>query len=269
MTEKPKILVVGDSRENAEQALSATDQSHEMIVVQSPMRALALLTRERFDGVFVTANYFKEAFEIGKLLQNEQILEGMPDGVAMLESDNTIIWGNCRMREWSGRDSVAGMNFYAALGSPEILGPDFCPFHTALATGQGTNSTLRSQDSRYFQVQAAPVRELDGPARHLIITVRDVTHEVQQQQKLAAIHQAGMELADLTPEEVFHMPIRDRIELLKSNIIHFTKDLLHFEVAEIRLLDRKTNRLEPLLAVAMDPDAAIRDPVCPCRRATA
>ena len=27
------------------------------------------------------------------------------------------------------------------------------------------------------------------------------------------------------------MPIRDRIELLKSNIIHFTKDLLHFEVA--------------------------------------
>ena len=148
------------------------------------------------------------------------------------------------MRPWAARKS---------------LGPDFCPFHTALATGQGTSSTLRSQDNRYFQVQAAPVRELEGPARHLIITVRDVTHEVQQQQKLAAIHQAGMELADLTPEEVFHMPIRDRIELLKSNIIHFTKDLLHFEVAEIRLLDRKTNRLEPLLAVAMDPDAAMRD----------
>ncbi len=257
--EKPKILLVGDSREKAEQMLSAARQSHEVVVVHNPMRALALLTRQQFDGVFVTAHYFQQAFEIGKLLQNEQILEGMPDGVALLESDNSIIWGNARMREWSGRASVAGVNFYAALGSPEILGPDFCPFHTALATGQGTSSTLRSQDNRYFQVQAAPVRELEGPARHLIITVRDVTHEVQQQQKLAAIHQAGMELADLTPDEVFQMPIRDRIELLKSNIIHFTKDLLHFEVAEIRLLDRKTNRLEPLLAVAMDPDAAMRD----------
>jgi PAS domain-containing protein len=156
----------------AEQMLSAAANSHDVVTVQNPIRALALLTRERFDGVFVTARYFQEAFEIGKLLQNEQILEGMPDGVAMLESDNTIIWGNCRMREWSGRDSVAGMNFYAALGSPEILGPDFCPFHTALATGQGTSSTLRSQDNRYFQVQAAPVRETEGPARHLIITVR-------------------------------------------------------------------------------------------------
>ena len=268
LLEKPKILLVGDSRENVEQTLCATSDSHEVVVVQNPMRALALLTRERFDGVFVTAQYFREAFEIGKLLQNEQILEGMPDGVALLESDNTIVWGNGRMCEWSGRDSVVGVNFYAALGSPEILGPDFCPFHTALATGQGTSSTLRSQDNRYFQVQAAPVRELEGPARHLIITVRDVTHEVQQQQKLAAIHQAGMELADLTPEEVFHMPIRDRIELLKSNIIHFTKDLLHFEVAEIRLLDRKTNRLEPLLAVAMDPDAAMRD-LTLCPKATA
>ena len=65
------------------------------------------------------------------------------------------------------------------------------------------------------------------------------------------------------------MPVKDRIELLKSNIIHFTKDLLHFEVAEIRLLDRKTNRLEPLLAVNMD--AAGRPAACftPCRRTTA
>ena len=97
-----------------------------------------------------------------------------------------------------------------------------------------------------------------GPPRHLIVTVRDVTNEVQQQQKLAAIHQAGMELADLTPEELFQMPVKDRIDLLKSNIVHFTKDLLNFEVVEIRLLDQKTNRLEPLLALGMAPEAAER-----------
>jgi CheY-like chemotaxis protein len=186
------------------------------------------------------------------------IVEGMPDGVALLESDNTILWANSRLCEWSGRESLAGVKFYAALGTPEILGPDFCPFHTALATGQATSSTLRGQDGQFFQVHAAPVEKREGAPRRLVITVRNVTHEVQQQQKLAAIHQAGMELADLVPEEVFHMPVKDRIELLKSNIIHFTKDLLHFEVAEIRLLDQKTNRLEPLLSVNMDPDAAHR-----------
>ena len=69
-------------------------------------------------------------------------------------------------------------------------------------------------------------RETGSPPQHLIVTIRDVTSEVLQQQKLAAIHQAGMELADLTPDELAHMTIEERIELLKSNILHFTKDLL-------------------------------------------
>ncbi len=35
------------------------------------------------------------------------------------------------------------------------------------------------------------------------------------------------------------MSVEERIELLKSNILHYTKDLLHFDVVEIRLLDRQ------------------------------
>ena len=88
--------------------------------------------------------------------------------------------------------------------------------------------------------------------------MRDVTKEMLQQQKLAAIHQAGMELADLTPDELAHMTVEERIELLKSNILHFTKDLLQFDVVEIRLLDQQTGKLEPLLAVGMEPAAAER-----------
>ena len=49
----------------------------------------------------------------------------MPDGVVLLDGDNTVIWGNGRLREWTGRDTIVGMNFYSVLGSPEILGPDF------------------------------------------------------------------------------------------------------------------------------------------------
>jgi two-component system, sensor histidine kinase SagS len=192
-------------------------------------------------------------------IPNEQILEGMPDGVALLDSDNSIIWSNGRLGEWFQCNHVVGANFYTVLGSPELLGPDFCPFHSALATGQPTSSTLRSGDSRYYHVHAAPVRESAGPPRHLIVSVRDVSNEIHQQQKMAAIHQAGMELADLSPAEIAHMAVGDRIELLKSNILHYTHDLLRFDVVEIRLLDPKTNRLEPLLSMGMDSDAAARE----------
>ena len=96
-------------------------------MVQNPMRALALLTREKFAGVYVTAKFFREAFEIGKLLQNEQILEGMPDGVVLLEGDNTILWGNGRFRQWSGRESRAGGEFLHRPGQPRDPGPRFLP----------------------------------------------------------------------------------------------------------------------------------------------
>jgi CheY-like chemotaxis protein len=259
LTTKPKILLICDCRENVEHLLANLANTHEVLAVQDPRRALVYLRRENIDGVYVAGEYLNQALEIGKLLQNDQILEGMPDGVMLLDSDNTIIWSNNRLKEWAQRDTVVGENFYSVLGSPEILGPDFCPFHTALATGQATGSTLRSGENRYYHMHAVPLIEAAGPAKHLIVTIREVTHEIHQQQKLAAIHQAGMELADLTPDELFQMAVADRVELLKSNILHFTRDLLHFDVVEIRLLDLKTNRLEPLLAVGMDPEAAARE----------
>lgn len=259
MTTKPKILLICDSRENAEHLLAEVAETHEILVVQNPIKALTHLSREKFDGVYVAAEYLQQAFDIGRLLQNNQILEGMPDGVMLLDTDNSIVWSNSRLNEWTHQDNVVGENFYSVLGSPEILGPDFCPFHTALATGQATGSTLRSGENRYYHVHAAPLMDGKAPAHHLIVTIREVTHEIHQQQKLAAIHQAGMELADLTPDELFQMAVKDRVELLKSNILHFTRDLLHFDVVEIRLFDPKTNRLEPLLAFGMDPEAASRE----------
>lgn len=258
MTAKPKILLVCDPRENAEQLLAQVADSHEAVVAANPLRALGQLAQEQFAGVYISSGYLQETLKIGQLLQNEQILEGMPDGVVLLDGDNSILWSNGRLGEWFNREHLVGAKFYSVLGSPEILGPDFCPFHTALATGQATSSTLRSGDNRYYHVHAAPVREIGAPPRHLIVTVRDVTNEVHQQQKMAAIHQAGMELADLAPTEISHMAVGDRIELLKSNILHFTRDLLRFDVVEIRLLDQKTGRLDPLLSLGMDPEAATR-----------
>ena len=251
MTTTPRILLVCESREKAFRLLARAAEGEGVVVETNPLRALAHLTRERFAGVYLSSEYLRDGLKLGKLLQNEQILEGMPDGVALLDSSNSIIWSNRQLCKWANCEAVVGANFYTVLGSPEILGPDFCPFHTALATGQATGSTLRSGENRYFHVHAAPVHEVDSAPRHLIVSVRDVTSEVHQQQKMAAIHQAGMELADLSAAEIAHMAVQDRIELLKSNILHFTRDLLHFDVVEVRLLDQKTGRLELLLSSGM------------------
>ncbi len=256
LLQEPRILVIGTTGEAVEQLLATAGDFCEVVRAVDPTAALDILPKERFDGVYLGSDHLQEALEIGRLLRNEQILQGMPAGLVLLDSESAILWSNGRVEQWTGQSRVAGCKFYQVLGNPEILGPDFCPFHTALATGTATTTTLRVEEHRYYQIHVAPVEK--EAARHLIVTLRDVTVEVQQQQKLAAIHQAGRQLADLTAEELLDMSVDERIELLKSNILHFTQDLLKYEVVEIRLLDPKTGRLEPLVAVGMEADAADR-----------
>lgn len=258
MPDKPKILCLSD-RDDSSGVLNYLREMYEVTQVSAPLRALGHLRKTDFKGVFIASQYLEVPARIGGLLENERILEGMPDGVAMLDQENSIVWANNCIRRWTGRDIVIGVNFYTALNSPEILGPDYCPFHTALTTSQPSVSTLRTEDNRYFQVHAAPLVAGSAPPKNLIVTVRDVTEEVLQRQKLDAIHRAGMELADLTTEEIFNMEVSERIELLKSNILHYTKDLLSFDVIEIRLLDQRTGELVPLLSVGIDKQAAERE----------
>jgi two-component system, sensor histidine kinase SagS len=257
---RPKILYLGGAHDARVDLQARLGAGVELVEPASSLRALALLGQDEFDGVYVDADRFSEASDVGRLLQNDRILQGMPDGVVLLDSEGTILWGNGRLREWTGRDEVLGENFYDVLGSPDILGPEMCPLRTALASQESSQSTLRCSDNRYFRLHAAPVLKNsdDEAPQHLIVTVRDVTQEMLQQQKLASIHQAGIELADLVPDDVSNLNYAERVSLLKDNILHCMQDVLHLDVIEIRMIDQETRELMPLMAVGMEPEAAQR-----------
>ena len=259
MTDRLRILVIGDSPDHAERALGALREECEVVVVGDAAEAIALLGRESFDRVIVASDVLGNALKFGRILQHEQVLDCMADAVALLRSDNVVLWGNRRLCQWSGRASVEGAGFYALLGNPDILGPDYCPFHTALVTGRPSATKLRLSDNRFLQLHVAPAGPTGVGAKYLIATARDVTWETQQQQKLAAIHKAGTELANLLPVDLAAMSVEGRVDLLKANILHFTRDLLQYDVVEVRLLDQKTGKLEPLLSEGMEPEAARRE----------
>jgi CheY-like chemotaxis protein len=138
------------------------------------------------------------------------------------------------------------------------------------ASADSGGLVLRMPDDRFLHLQSSPLFSVPpaglqdagekqrNTSEGSIVVVRDVTRTMLEQQKRAAIHQAGQTLADLTPTELADMTVQERIELLKSNIIYYSKDLLKFDVLEIRLLDRQTSRLEPLLAEGMQPEAESR-----------
>jgi CheY-like chemotaxis protein len=239
------------------------------VFARSAAEALDLLTREPFGEIRIAGANLASGRELLLTRQSDQMLRDMPDGMALVDESLVILWANRRLEQWSGHESLVGREFFSALSDPEALGADYCPFHTALATGHPSGITVRTPDNRYFQVHVAPLaagersaeQELteDGASgRRLVATVSDVTEEILQQQKLAAIHLAGRQLADLRPDEIFLMDVDQRIDLLKENIRHYLSDLLNFDVIEIRLLEQATGYLMPLLSVGIDQEAADR-----------
>ena len=259
MPEKSKLLFVGDFEAQDDSIRQLLADQFEVVVAPTLWGAMDDLRRGAFEVLCVSENPTVRLGQIKDITNNALVLSCMHDGVVLLDSENKIIWHNQCFEKWCDRDDLIGSNFYNVLSGPEILGPDFCPLHTALSTGKASHSTLRTADNRYFHIHAAPTSTEHAPQDQLIVTVRDVTVDMQQQQKMEAIQKAGMELADLKPEELKHMSVDERIELLKSNIVHFTGELLHYDVMEIRLLDRQTGRLEPLLAVGIEQEAALRE----------
>jgi two-component system, sensor histidine kinase SagS len=256
LAERPRILVFDAPGLRTGNPLERCEPDCEIVRVENVAQGLALLRAEHFDGVYASPQDPAVWERAGSLLQSDYILDVLSDGVALVNSDLRITWANSAFAKWCG-GPARGRSFYEALGSPEILGPDYCPVHTALA-GKPVTTRLHCRDNRYAELQVTPICGTAGKVSQLLSVVRDVTALVQQQQKLDALHNAGRELAALSAEQLAEMSVEERIELLKLNIRKFTHDLLHYDVIEIRLLDRATDRLEPLLEEGMTPEAAGR-----------
>lgn len=251
----PKLICVGKASSLPE----AIDQD-EVLFFHGAGAVLDELNNPEIQGVWISRDSLPELTELRGICQSGVMLRDMPEGVALLDADVRVLWANRRLRQWAGygeADLPVGVTLYDILKNPEIMGPDFCPFHTAVATGDESNSTLHTIDDKYFQIHAAPISHPDQ-TKQLIVTISDITEEILQQQKLAAIHVAGRELADLRPSEIYKMEMDERIELLKENVRHYLSDLLNFEVIEIRLMEHSSGNLVPLLSVGIDQEASDR-----------
>ena len=257
-TVRPKLLVFGRVDGFAAETIADLRDRFDVVAPDDLEDGLRRLQQGAFDALLLVGS---EAARPGSLLDAGGILEHLPDGTVLLDPKLNILWANPRLAELADRESASliGEGFYDIFGTPEILGPDFCPFHTALGSGEPSKSTLRVGEKLYYEIHARPILDrVSGMPDYLAVVVHDISEEVLQRQKLNAIYQAGLELGDLVPRELEEMTVEERIELLKSRILHYTKDLLEYDTVEMRLLDKRSRRLEPLLAVGMQDIAECR-----------
>ena len=255
---KQKLLGIGPNSEQIQLLAQQLGDRFEVFNSATLMSGIESLAHGDVSGLILLGDQLSST---GQLLQAGGLLEHLPSGIALLGERREVLWHNSRFKllAGGGTESLIGRTLYQCFGSVEILGPDFCPLNTAYATGESARSTLRVGDKSYFEVEATPVFDGSMEVLHfLAVVVRDTSAEVLQRQKISAIYQAGLELSDLTSQELLEMSVEDRVELLRSKILHFTKDLLEYNTVEVRVLNRSNNTLESLLAVGMNEDAEQR-----------
>jgi two-component system, sensor histidine kinase SagS len=259
VAEKPRLLVIERDAPSGSTAREHLGEYFEIVTARTMSRALYLLREQDFSGVYVDASQLSAVRWAGVLIQADEILDAIAEGVTVVDPDLRIIWSNPEFLAFADPNVVTtGSNFYRALGDPEVLGPDPCPFTSAVASRAPSTTSLRIGSNRYLRVTVTPVFDAAEKLTHLIALTREITDETQQQLKVNAIHKAGDELADLTPEELSEMAVEERTELLKLNIARHMKDLMGLDFIEIRLLDRASGELCPLLTEGMTQVAATR-----------
>ncbi len=254
MTDRPRLLLIDPPPGSLNGVLTAAD-------VERTSSNPAEVAQRLADGG-VTAVLAGPKFVAGLLERfqiDELILGHIDKGLAVLDPSGTITWANAVFQQCTQGDPV-GRPFLTALGGMILASDSNDPLSPA-RQGRPTSVRLHCPDRPdlpYLEADIRPVLNPDGDVSHLVVLVRDVTPEVVQQQKLDALHQAGLELAGLDAEQLAEMNVPCRVELLKLNLRRFIHDLLHYDTIEVRLLDRKTGELKLLLEDGMLPEASKR-----------
>ncbi len=184
--------------------------------------------------------------------QSSVVLNTIGEGVCIVDADGRCSWTNNRLRSFPAEviQKVRAICGQARLVFAHQVGPvsDASP-------GRSKKYTFQAEDDRYFEMITSPVIDEHGQVRQVVAVVWDATSGRRLQQKINAIDSAGRELAKLEGEAIAKLSPGQRLQLLQDKIIRYSKDLMHFDHFAIRLVDKKSSKLELVIAEGLPREA--------------
>lgn len=264
VSEQPEVLVLGNDQPDLKRLFGEFAERCQITQVPSLSDAL-----QRINGVDPPEYCLLTQPKPGlvDLVDSLSLLSQIPDCILQIDQHGRVLWANRSAEKLLNQEcGEETPRLFDIWEGAQIVGPDFCPINTVLARGKQAKTTVKVDERTYYELHVCPIPG-SGPngAKLMLAVIREISEEVLQQQKLDAVHQAGIDLGDLDREDLLELSESERIELLKSKLLHYTQELLEFETVEIRVFDHETNNLKPLLDFGMDPTAAARELVANAR----
>jgi CheY-like chemotaxis protein len=254
---RDKVLVLAGSNGGHHAAVDGLRSRCEVVEVPTVDQALELLRRDHFSAVFSDSADFLplERALVGQ--QANLILNTIGEGVCIVDGEGRCSWMNKKMSAWPPR--VHDKIRQTCREAYELFSKQVSPQGADVPVGfsRSKRYALTIEDSQQFmEMIASPVIEPNsGLVVQVAAVVWDATGTRRLQQKIDAIDKAGRELVRLESDAIVKMHVGQRLKLLEDKIVSFTRELMHFDHFAIRLLDRKSNKLEMCIAAGIPSDA--------------
>ncbi len=217
-------------------------------------QSIDALKHNEYDAVFADIGDFLPLERGIANQQASQILDTIGEGVCIVDAQGHCSWSNKRMQSFSP-DIFERVK--------QICMQARSVFESQITAGNIKPDQLRARkysmdvsQSRYFELITSAVVGADNQVLQVVAVVWDATSGRRLQQKLDAIDKAGQEIAKLECESISKLSPGQRLELLRDKIIRFSKELMQFDHFAIRLLEKRTNKLELVIAEGL-PAAAM------------
>ncbi|HWP40066.1 MAG TPA: response regulator, partial [Tepidisphaeraceae bacterium] len=218
-------------------------------------QAIEALRNDHFDAVFSDSADFLPLERALVSQQASLILNTIGEGVCIVDGEGRCNWMNKKMQAWPPR--VHEKIRRTCQEAFELFSKQVSPLSSESSShfSRSKRYALNIEDQQFLEMIASPVISPSGQVVQVVAVVWDATGSRRMQQKIDAIDKAGRELVRLEADAMSKLNVAERLKLLEEKIVSYTKELMHFDHFAIRLLDRRTNKLEVVISAGLPPEA--------------
>ncbi len=179
-------------------------------------------------------------------------LTALGEGACVVSSDGQLVWGGAKFRS-----SPEPLQDQIRRACQQLLRLHAADAAYALASAESSRPMLLQANDRFLEVRCVPFASgLQGERKDWAVAVIiDATRQNRLQTKLDAVNAAGRELAKLDGDAVRNLAPTERLKILQGKIVRYTRELMHFNHFTVRLLDKKSNKLEVAIAEGLPEEA--------------
>jgi len=250
-----KVLVLAGPRTTNGSAVDALRSRCDVVETSSIDEAINALRHDHFSAIFSDSADFLPLERALVSQQANLVLNTIGEGVCIVDAEGRCNWMNKKMQAWS--KGVHEKIRLACQGSFDLFSKQVSPQTADNPTSfnRSKRYALNIEDQQFMEMICSPVINPAGQVVQVVAVVWDATGTRRLQQKIDAIDKAGRELVRLEADAWAKLNVGQRLKLLEEKIISFTRDLMHFDHFAIRLLDRRTKKLEMVISAGLPAEA--------------